>query len=78
MSVLDGTRGTVICNGTDNGQSCPEQGDSDSLGLRDAVASTVRRHLKARGWAVSVPNPEPGNSVRLDLCPAHKPEPREG
>lgn len=66
----------MICNGTDDGQPCPEQGNSDSLGLNNAVAATVRRHLKRRGWAVNLTNPEPGGYPRrLDYCGRHKQRP---
>ena len=76
MSTITRTVSTVICDGTDNGQSCPQ--DSDSLGLSGGVAAMIRKRLHARGWRVNLPNPQPGNSLRLDLCPSHKGAPREG
>lgn len=67
---------TIICNGqTGDGQPCPEYGDAAMFGLPRAAADTIRLHLKAAGWRVYVPNPQPGNRERLDFCPAH---PRPG
>ena len=76
MSTITRTVSTVICDGTDNGQPCSL--DSDSLGLAGGVAEQVRRRLERAGWAVGLPNPERGNSTRLDYCGRHKPAPREG
>lgn len=74
MSTITRTVSTVICDGTDNGQSCPQ--DSDSLGLSGGVAAMIRKRLHARGWRVNLPNPQRGNSMRLDLCPAHRTAPK--
>lgn len=68
----DGT-GKVICNGQTGDGPCPEYGDAAMFGLTRAAADTIRLHLKAAGWRVYIPNPEPGNRERTDLCPAHVP-----
>ncbi len=69
---------TVYCNH----DGCMAQGRSDDLPPRDGTAADVRRALKRRGWAVSVPDPnwvrahQMGSRARgrrLDFCPRHKP-----
>lgn len=83
MSTFSYTDWTVICNGEDDGLPCPEQERTDTLDLRDGSgAAHVRKILKARGWAVNVPQSEvqydstgrPLRQQRLDFCPKHKPE----
>jgi hypothetical protein len=67
VSVFSHTDWTLICNGEDNGHPCPLQFGPDSV-----VAGVLRGRAKRAGWAVSVPNPEPGNPARLDYCGRHK------
>lgn len=77
MSTISRSASVVVCDGTDGGQPCPL--DSDTLGLSGGVATTIRKRLRRAGWAVNLTNPEPrGWPRRLDLCPAHKPAPKEG
>lgn len=72
MSAISRTAATVVCDGTDNGQTCPL--DSDTLGLSGGVAAMIRKRLKRAGWAVNLTNPEPrAEPRRLDYCGRHNP-----
>lgn len=75
MSAISHTDWTIFCDH----DGCPRQlGTNDlDIGPGEPKARDVRRILRRRGWAVSVPRPD--NPVlfrqpRLDYCPDHKPK----
>ena len=76
MSAFTHVAHIVICNGVyEDGRACMGVGNSDNLDLMDGTTARVRKILKAEGWTVNVPNPDPDDPTRrLDFCPDHKPE----
>lgn len=73
MSATSWTDWTVSCDA--------EEGCGESLGTHETdcgtaaapgTAADVRRVLRRRGWAVSVPD-SAGGRRRKDFCPAHRP-----
>jgi hypothetical protein len=43
-------------------------------GERGWTAAEIRNMLRAEGWAVAVPHPNPNIRQRQDFCPDHKPQ----
>lgn len=77
MSAISYTDWTILCDG----EGCPRQLSTQDLDMGAmselATAAGVRRTLRKRGWAVSVPNAQ-GSRRRRDFCPDHKEVPRGG